>query len=138
MWIFLTTKNTTLKLYDPQKLFPSLKNKVVLLYVLTSEALNKVEGTKKIKTTLFHQYSSNSEVETTWIRLICWPHKTSVCPLQHTNFSGKSTSWWQDVPNWGDSTLQQCCLHWLTEWTPVDFRRFLFLPSFQEKIFTQS
>ena len=84
---------------------------------------------------MFHQYSSNSEVETTWIRLICWSYKTSVCPLQHTNFSGKSTSWWQDVPNWGDSTLQQCCLHWLTEWTPVDFRRFLFLPSFSREDF---
>ena len=39
-----------------------------------SEALHKVDG---IKTTSFHQYSWNSEVETTWIRLIGWPHKTS-------------------------------------------------------------
>ena len=42
-----------------------------------SEALHKVEGTKKIKTLSFHQYSWNSEVEKTWITLIGWPHKTS-------------------------------------------------------------
>ena len=48
-----------------------------LNYVLTSEALHKTEGTKKIKTTLFHQYLWNSKVETTWISLIGWPHKTS-------------------------------------------------------------
>ena len=26
----------------------------------------------------FHQYSWNSEVETTWKRLICWRHRTSI------------------------------------------------------------
>ena len=36
-----------------------------------------MEGTKEIKSTLFHQYSWNSEVETTWISLIGWHHKTS-------------------------------------------------------------
>ena len=36
-----------------------------------------MEGTKKIKSTSFHQYSWNSEVETTWISLIGWHHKTS-------------------------------------------------------------
>ena len=36
-----------------------------------------MEGMKKIKSMLFHQYSWNSEVETTWISLIGWPHKTS-------------------------------------------------------------
>ena len=36
-----------------------------------------MEGTKKIKSTSFHQYSWNSEVETTWISLIGWYHKTS-------------------------------------------------------------
>ena len=36
-----------------------------------------MEGTKKIKSTSFHQYSWNSEVETTWISLIGWQHKTS-------------------------------------------------------------
>ena len=36
-----------------------------------------MEGTKKIKSRLFRQYSWNSEVETTWISLIGWPHKTS-------------------------------------------------------------
>ena len=35
-----------------------------------SEALHKVEGTKKIKTMSFHQYSQNSEVEKTLISLI--------------------------------------------------------------------
>ena len=33
-------------------------------------------GDKKIETTSFHQYLWNSEVETTWISLICWLHKT--------------------------------------------------------------
>ena len=42
-----------------------------------SEALQKMEGMKKIKSTSFHQYSWNSEVETTWISLIGWHHKTS-------------------------------------------------------------
>ena len=42
-----------------------------------SEALQKMEGMKKIKSMLFHQYSWNSEVETTWISLIGWHHKTS-------------------------------------------------------------
>ena len=42
-----------------------------------SEALQKPEGTKKIKTTLFHWYSWNSKVETTWKSLICWRHRTS-------------------------------------------------------------
>ena len=36
-----------------------------------------MEGTKKIKSTSFHQYSWNYEVETTWINLIGWHHKTS-------------------------------------------------------------
>ena len=36
-----------------------------------------MEGMKKTKSMLFHQYSWNSEVETTWISLICWHHKTS-------------------------------------------------------------
>ena len=40
-----------------------------------------MEGTKKIKTTLSNQYSWNSEVETTWISLIGWPHKTSIIYL---------------------------------------------------------
>ena len=36
-----------------------------------------MEGTKKLKSTSFHQYSWNSEVETTWISLISWHHKIS-------------------------------------------------------------
>ena len=40
-----------------------------------------MEGTKKIKSTSFHQYSWNSEVETTWISLIGWHHKTSIIYL---------------------------------------------------------
>ena len=48
---------------------------------------NKPRGQKKIKSTLFHQYSWNSEVETTWISLIGWPHKTSrVYPLNPSWF----------------------------------------------------
>ena len=42
-----------------------------------SVALQKMEGMKKIKSTSFHQYSWNSEVETIWISLIGWHHKTS-------------------------------------------------------------
>ena len=36
-----------------------------------------MEGTKRIKSWSFHQYSRNSEGETTWISLVGWPHKTS-------------------------------------------------------------
>ena len=37
----------------------------------------KWRGRKKIKSTSFHQYSWNSEVETTWISMIGWHNKTS-------------------------------------------------------------
>ena len=37
----------------------------------------KWRGRKKIKSTSFNQYSWNSKVETTWISLIGWHHKTS-------------------------------------------------------------
>ena len=43
-----------------------------------SEALQEMEGMKKIKSTSFHQYSWNSEVEAKWISLIGWHHKTSI------------------------------------------------------------
>ena len=46
-----------------------------------SEALQKMEGMKKMKSMSFHQYSWNSEVETTWISLIGWHHKTSTTEL---------------------------------------------------------
>ena len=44
-------------------------------------------GTKNLKSRSFHQYSWNSEVETTWISLIRWPHGTrrlvfSLSPIQ--------------------------------------------------------
>ena len=39
--------------------------------------LEKQEAKKWIKSTSFHQYSWNSEEETTWISLIGWHHKTS-------------------------------------------------------------
>ena len=42
-----------------------------------SEALQKMEGMKKIKSMSFHQYSWNSEEETNWISLIGWHHTTS-------------------------------------------------------------
>ena len=35
---------------------------------------------------LLHQYSWNSEVETTWISLIGWPHKTSIA-LQYNCYA---------------------------------------------------
>ena len=41
-----------------------------------SEALQQIKKKKKIKSTSFHQYSWNSEEETTWISLIGWHHKT--------------------------------------------------------------
>ena len=36
-----------------------------------------MEGRKKVKSMSFHQYSWNSKVETIWISLIGWHHKTS-------------------------------------------------------------
>ena len=49
-----------------------------------SEALQKMDGMEKMKSMSFHPYSWNSEVETTWISLIGWHHKTSnvqpLCP----------------------------------------------------------
>ena len=36
-----------------------------------------MEGTKKVKSRSIHQYSWNSEVETTWNGLIGWRHRTS-------------------------------------------------------------
>ena len=51
-----------------------------------SEALQKTEGQNKIKTKFFHQYSSNSEVETSWISLVGWgPHKTSTVETLQSN-----------------------------------------------------
>ena len=45
-----------------------------------------MEGTKKIKSMSFHQYSWISEVETTWISLIGWHHKTSSIYLSNTTW----------------------------------------------------
>ena len=47
-----------------------------------------MEGTKKIKSKSFHQYSWNSEVETIWISLIGWHHKTSTIYIPKQNRSG--------------------------------------------------
>ena len=52
-------------------------NSYGLLCVLASEAPQKPSGTKKMFSRSFHQYSWNSEVETTWKSLICWQHRTS-------------------------------------------------------------
>ena len=49
-----------------------------------------MEGTKK-KSMSFHQYSWNSEVETTWISLIGWHHKTSSKHLSLVNKVGDKT-----------------------------------------------
>ena len=59
-------------------------NSCGLLCGLASEALQKAAGTKKTISRLFHQYSWNSEVETTWKSLICWRHRTSTTYLVHT------------------------------------------------------
>ena len=61
-----------------------------------------MEGTKKIKSTLFHQYSWYSEVETTWISLISWHQKTSsTYAIKGYMYKNWSVSlwwwWWQDV-----------------------------------------
>ena len=52
------------------------------------EAPQKPSGTKKSKSRSFHQYSWNSEVETTWISLIGWHHKTSNKYLLRDYFKG--------------------------------------------------
>ena len=49
------------------------------------EALHKTLGIKKLKSRSFHQYSWNTEVETTWISLIGWAHKTSSIYLLISN-----------------------------------------------------
>ena len=53
----------------------------------------KWRGQKKIKSMSFHQYSWNSEVETTWISLIGWPHKT----LYIWVFLSRLKTWWQGI-----------------------------------------
>ena len=52
---------------------------------------NKWRGQKKIKSRSFHQYSWNSEVDTSWISLIGWPHKTS---LHNWNDSNRNELAW--------------------------------------------
>ena len=61
------------------ELFSSLKNKVVMTYfmLLLLRPCTKWRGQKKIKSMSFHQYSWNFEVESTWVSLIDWHHKTS-------------------------------------------------------------
>ena len=56
------------------------KSKVLMTYFMfvLPRPRNKSRGQKKIKSRSFHQYSWNSEVDTTWISLIGWPHKTSI------------------------------------------------------------
>ena len=52
-----------------------------------------MEGTKKLKSTSFHQYSWSSEVETTWISLIGWHHKTSNLELIKLNMQVVQPLW---------------------------------------------
>ena len=56
---------------------------------------NKWRGQKKIKPKSFLQYSWNSEVETTWISLIGWPHKTSrtYCACYYSCKFGQTDRW---------------------------------------------
>ena len=77
-----------------------------------SEAPQKPEGTKKIKTILFHWYSWNSVVETTLKSLIGWLHRTSneyVFP-----FSSSET-----LISLSGETGQQDRIQ-MVEWSPVD------------------
>ena len=77
----------------------------------------KWRGQKKMKSISFHQYSWNSEVETTWIGLIGWHHKTSNRYLLYISklngmifsFSGK----WQLVACQHDSAFPKAliCFH---------------------------
>ena len=95
-----------------------------------SEALQKPEGTKKLKTTLFHWYSWNSEVETTWNSLICWRHRTST-PYQRAkppSLSLKDTGTSFDTPevpggilNSRDSRFQRFDLITLFWWCWIFF-----------------
>ena len=64
-----------------------------------------MEGTKKIKSTSFHQYSWNSEVETTWISLIGWHHKT--CAMYHVPWSVNNVAIAGDltIPYWCTADL---------------------------------
>ena len=61
-----------------------------------------MEGTKKMKSMSFHQYSWNSEVETTWISLIGWHHKTSsryVHSRRERSCTVAHTQWFQFAKN---------------------------------------
>ena len=52
-----------------------------------------MEGTKKIKSTSFHPYSWNSEVETTWISSVGWHHKTSTMYCANKRVDGHWFCW---------------------------------------------
>ena len=52
-----------------------------------------MEGMKKIKPTLFHQCTWNSEVETTWISLIGWHHKNLIFNLHLVNIIQGPLQW---------------------------------------------
>ena len=61
----------------------------------------KWRGWKKIKSTSFHQYSWNSEVETTWISLIGWHHKTSSTYLDRMD-KEHQMAWMNVVITWAN------------------------------------
>jgi len=56
---------------------------VYFMFLLRRPCRNLRE-TIKLKSRSFHKYSRNSEVETTWISLISWLHKTSNTGLHST------------------------------------------------------
>ena len=64
----------SMKIFD-QKFRFLIKKQVFLCFNISR---TWIFWTKIIKSTAFHQYSWNSEVETTWISLIGWHHTTSI------------------------------------------------------------
>ena len=97
-----------------------------------SEALQNMKGMKKIESMSLHQYSWNSEIETTWIILIGWHHKTStvkrvyldsetaiihfqftisLCNLCPAGFAKLRFEYWNNG-QW----FQRLSIHWSTFW----------------------
>ena len=89
-----------------------------------SEALQKPSGIKKLRSMLFHQYSWNSEVETTWISLICWAHRTSsmywiykVTYLQLSNlFLSTEEHWLDSIHQHKAGTSPRILWLWALQW----------------------
>ena len=66
---------------------------------------------------LFHQYSCNSEVETTWKSLICWWHRTSIGQPFVESLKKKNVGNFCIFSPWGILTnfltgIRHLTLHW--------------------------